>query len=35
MVSQGTLGKHHVEGKIGGGGPMVHIETGSGGIHIH
>jgi hypothetical protein len=26
---------HHVTGKIGGGGPTVRIETGSGSIHIH
>jgi hypothetical protein len=35
IATQGTLGKHHVTGKIGGGGPEVHIETGSGTIRIH
>ncbi len=35
IVTQGTLGRHHVQGKVGGGGPLVRIETGSGGIRIH
>jgi hypothetical protein len=35
MTTQGSQGNHHVEGKIGGGGPAVHITTGSGGIRIH
>ncbi len=35
IASQGTVDHHHVAGKIAGGGPMVHIETGSGSIHIH
>src|SRR5208337_4565190 len=35
IASQGTMDHHHVAGKIGGGGPTVHIETGSGSIHIH
>jgi hypothetical protein len=35
MLTQGTIGKHHVTGKIGGGGPEVRVETGSGNIRIH
>jgi len=35
ISTQGTLGKHHVTGKIGGGGAEVHVETGSGDIRIH
>jgi DUF4097 and DUF4098 domain-containing protein YvlB len=35
MLTQGTFGKHHLTGKIGGGGPDVRIETGSGNIRIH
>jgi hypothetical protein len=35
MVSQGTFNRHHVVGKIGGGGPTVRIQTGSGDIRIH
>jgi DUF4097 and DUF4098 domain-containing protein YvlB len=35
IVSQGSMDRHHVMGKIGGGGPTVHVETGSGGIRIH
>jgi DUF4097 and DUF4098 domain-containing protein YvlB len=35
IVSQGSMDHHHLAGKIGGGGPMVKINTGSGGIHIH
>jgi len=35
IVSQGSLDRHHVTGKIGGGGPWVRVETGSGGIRIH
>jgi len=35
IVTQGSLDRHHVAGKIGGGGPLVRIETGSGGIRIH
>ncbi len=34
IVSQGTLEHHHVKGNIGGGGPMVHVGTGSGNIRI-
>lgn len=35
ILAQGTLGRHHVTGKIGGGGPLVKISTGSGNIRIH
>ena len=35
MLTQGTEEHHHLTGKIGGGGPMVRIETGSGSIKIH
>jgi hypothetical protein len=35
IASQGSMDHHHLAGKIGGGGPAVHVETGSGGIHIH
>jgi DUF4097 and DUF4098 domain-containing protein YvlB len=35
IVSHGTMEHHHLAGKIGGGGPTVRIETGSGSIHIH
>jgi len=35
ITAQGTLGKHHMIGKISGGGPTVKIETGSGSIRIH
>ena len=35
MTTQGTSNRHHVEGKINGGGPIVKIETGSGSIRVH
>ena len=35
MTTQGTVDHHHVSGKIGGGGPLVKIETGSGSIRVH
>ena len=35
MVTQGSQGRHHVTGKINGGGPTVRIETGSGDIRVH
>jgi hypothetical protein len=35
MTTQGTTSRHHVMGKINGGGPMVKIETGSGSIRVH
>jgi DUF4097 and DUF4098 domain-containing protein YvlB len=35
MAVQGSFDKHHITGKIDGGGPTVRIETGSGDIRIH
>ncbi len=35
IVSQGTVDHHHLKGEIGGGGPIVHIGTGSGNIRVH
>jgi len=35
MLTQGTSDRHHVTGKISGGGPAVRIETGSGDIRVH
>ena len=35
MMTHGSNNRHHVVGKIGGGGPTVRIETGSGGIRVH
>ena len=35
MTTQGTVNHHHVMGKIGGGGPLVKIDTGSGSIRVH
>lgn len=35
MLTQGTSDRHHVTGKLNGGGPTVRIETGSGDIRIH
>ncbi len=35
IVSQGTIDHHHVKGAIGGGGPAVRVETGSGNIRVH
>jgi Putative adhesin len=35
ISTQGTMERQHVTGKIAGGGPTVHIETGSGSIRIH
>jgi DUF4097 and DUF4098 domain-containing protein YvlB len=35
MLTQGSSDRHHITGKINGGGPMVHIETGSGDIRVH
>jgi DUF4097 and DUF4098 domain-containing protein YvlB len=34
MLTQGTQDRHHVIGKINGGGPTVRIETGSGDIRV-
>lgn len=35
MTVQGSFDKHHVTGKVNGGGPTVRIETGSGDVRIH
>ena len=35
MTTQGSSDRHHVTGKIGGGGPTVRVETGSGSIRVH
>jgi len=35
IASQGTTNRHHLNGRVGGGGPVMKIETGSGSIHIH
>lgn len=35
MMTQGTADRHHVTGKINGGGPTVRVETGSGSIRVH
>ncbi len=35
MLTQGSSDKHHITGKLNGGGPTVRIETGSGNIRIH
>jgi|WetSurMetagenome_2_1015567.scaffolds.fasta_scaffold84226_1 hypothetical protein len=35
MVTQGTQGRHHVIGKLGGGGPTVRVQTGSGNVRVH
>ena len=35
MTVQGSFDRHHVTGKINGGGPTVRIQTGSGDVRIH
>ena len=35
MSVQGSFDRHHITGKINGGGPTVRIETGSGDVRIH
>lgn len=35
MAVQGSFDRHHITGKINGGGPTVRIETGSGDVRIH
>jgi hypothetical protein len=35
LTTHGSLEKHHVEGEINGGGPIVRVETGSGDVRIH
>jgi DUF4097 and DUF4098 domain-containing protein YvlB len=35
MLTQGSNDRHHVTGKLNGGGPTVHVETGSGDVRVH
>jgi hypothetical protein len=35
MQVQGSFSKHHIQGKINGGGPTIRVETGSGDIRLH
>ena len=35
MLTQGSTDRHHVTGKLNGGGPTVRIQTGSGDIRVH
>jgi len=35
MSVQGSFSKHHISGKINGGGPTIRVETGSGDIRVH
>lgn len=35
VLTQGSPNRHHLEGKVNGGGPLVHIQTGAGSINIH
>lgn len=35
MTVQGSFDKHHITGKVNGGGPTVRIETGSGDVRVH
>lgn len=35
VLSQTSEGRHHLSGKVGGGGATVRLETGSGSIHVH
>ena len=35
MAVQGSFDKHHITGKVNGGGPTVRVETGSGDVRIH
>lgn len=35
MSVQGSFDKHHITGKVAGGGPTVRVQTGSGDIRIH
>jgi DUF4097 and DUF4098 domain-containing protein YvlB len=34
IVMQGSLNKHHVSGAVNGGGPIVHVSTGSGSVTV-
>jgi len=35
MLTQGSTDRHHVTGKLNGGGPTVRVETGSGDVRVH
>lgn len=35
MTVQGSFDRHHITGKVHGGGPLVRVETGSGDIRVH
>ena len=35
MTVQGSFDRHHMTGKLNGGGPTVRVETGSGNIEVH
>jgi hypothetical protein len=35
MAVQGSFDKHHITGKVRGGGPTVRMQTGSGDVRIH
>lgn len=35
MLTQGTSDRHHITGKLGGGGTLIRMETGSGDIKVH
>ncbi|HEY2858513.1 MAG TPA: DUF4097 family beta strand repeat-containing protein [Terracidiphilus sp.] len=35
MAVQGSFDRHHITGRVNGGGPTVRAETGSGDIHVH
>ena len=35
MVVKGSFDHHHITGTLNGGGPVIHVETGSGDIHVH
>ncbi len=35
MSVQGSFDKHHIIGKVGGGGPTVRVQTGSGDVRVH
>jgi len=35
MSVQGSFDKHHITGKVGGGGPTVRAQTGSGDVRVH
>jgi len=35
ISAEGSIEHHHIKGRIGSGGPIVHIATGSGSIRIH